>query len=194
VAYAVQRAPNLLLVDRWRGKITLLPAEPLDFVHPLTQRMHIKAVEVKRASLTPEPYKFLNYFTHAAAEIFFGRNLEAGLLLSQILAYPLTVFYGRSSVGKTSLLLARVGPRLEAEGYRVVYARMLGDPSAEVKVAVRGVPIGLLTPLDRGGRLSDMIADVLPPSGRGATVMAMWTWLWGTVVSPVGCIATIMEH
>ncbi len=171
LAYAVQWPPDPLLVDRWRGKITLLAAEPLAFIHRLTQGLQIKAVEVKRASLPPEPYKFLDFFTRADAEIFFGRDLEADLLLSQILAYPLTVFYGRSGVGKTSLLLARVGPRLDAAGYRVVYARMLGDPSAEVKAAVRGLSIGQLNQIDRGRRLIDVIADALPPGGRVVIVL-----------------------
>ena len=128
LAYAAQPRPDPLLVDRWHGKITLLDADSLPLVMQLAQSVRLEARKVTQATLPPEPYKFLDYYTRDDAAIFFGRDLEADLLLSTVLAHGLTVFYGRSGTGKTSLLLAKVAPHLEVAGYRVIYAHMLGDP------------------------------------------------------------------
>jgi putative ribosome biogenesis GTPase RsgA len=48
--------------------------------------------------------------------IFYGREWEAPALQRQIMAHKLTVLYGASGVGKTSVLQAGVIPRLEEDG------------------------------------------------------------------------------
>jgi hypothetical protein len=171
LAYAVQPYPDRLLVDRWRGKITLLDAEPLPVLVQLAQSVRMEARKEAQAVLPPEPYKFLDYYTRDDAAIFFGRDLEADLLLSTILAHNLTVFYGRSGTGKTSLLLAKVAPQLEAAGYRVAYARMLGDPVGEIKAAARGVTLEQLSYADRGRSLREVLVDAVPPGGRLVVVL-----------------------
>jgi hypothetical protein len=171
LAYAVQPRPDSLLVDRWRGKITLLDAEPLPLVMQLTQSVRVEARKAAQASLPPEPYKFLDYYTREDAAIFFGRELEADLLLSTVLARGLTVFYGRSGTGKTSLLLAKVAPQLEAAGYRAVYARMLGDPVSEIKAAVRQVSLESMSYADRGRTLREVLRGAVPPGGRLVVVL-----------------------
>ncbi|MCP4540109.1 MAG: SUMF1/EgtB/PvdO family nonheme iron enzyme [Chloroflexi bacterium] len=171
LAYGVQWPPDPLAVDRWRGKVQLIEAQALPFLAKLTQSIRVRAVEEERAALPPEPYKFLDYYTREDAAIFYGRDLEADLLLSTVLAHKLTVFYGRSGTGKTSLLLARVAPALEEKEYRVAYARMLGDPTAEVKAAVRQVHVSQLSPTDQARRLRDVLPGALPPSGRLVVVL-----------------------
>ncbi|MGB8647001.1 MAG: SIR2 family protein [Anaerolineae bacterium] len=171
LAYALQWPPNPVAADRWRGEIKLIEAEPLPFLLQLAQSMRVQSIETQRAVLPSEPYKFLDYFRREDAPIFFGRDLEADLLLSTILAHRLAVFYGRSGTGKTSLLLARVGPRLEEAGYRVTYARMLTEPVAAIKAAVRGVAPERLAYADQGTRLVDFMADALPPGGRMVVVL-----------------------
>ncbi|MFX1412106.1 MAG: SIR2 family protein, partial [Promethearchaeota archaeon] len=171
LAYAVQPVPDPLLVNRWHGKITLIDAEPLPFLIQLTKSVRIHEEEKIRAALPKEPYKFLDYYTREDAAIFFGRDLEADLLLSTILAHKLTVFYGRSGTGKTSLLLARVAPALEEAGYRVAYVRMLGDPASEVKAAVRGVPASQLAYADQGRCLHAVLVDAQPLIERLVVVL-----------------------
>ena len=170
-AFAVQWPPDRRSVDLWSGQVDLIEAEPLAFLSKLARQRQVVQVNAQRAALPPEPYKFLDYYTAKDVAIFFGRDLEADLLLSMVLAHPLSVFYGRSGTGKTSLLLARLLPRFEKERYHVAYARMLGDPSNEVKAALRGVGADELSYADRGRRLADVLADHLAPGRRQVIVL-----------------------
>ncbi len=170
-AFGVQWPATPLAVDRWRNKIDLAQVEPLDYLKGLAGRIHANVQERQAGALPPTPYKFLDYFTEADQAIFFGRDLEADLLLSTVLAHRFSVFYGRSGVGKTSLLLAEMGPKLKAQDYRVVYARMLGDPANEVKAAVRGVKLEELAYADRGRRMVDVLTDAVAPTDRLVVVL-----------------------
>lgn len=173
LAYAIQWPPNPLEVKRWHGQIAFIAAEPIAFLAKLVQSTS-KLIKPKTQSLKlpDKPYKFLDFFTREDSAIFFGRDLEADLLLSTILAHKLTVFYGRSGTGKTSLLLARVGPLLEEAGYRLIYARMLGDPTSEVKAAVLGVPIDQLADTDQKRPLISVLMDILSPQ-KGPLVIVL---------------------
>ena len=57
-------------------------------------------------------------------KLFFGRDRESDTLLHLILAEAMVVVYGKSGVGKTSLLNAGVLARLRAEGYLPLRARL----------------------------------------------------------------------
>jgi len=83
-------------------------------------------------SLPERPYKFLDYFEAADQAIFFGRDEEAGILQNQIMAHKLTILFGQSGVGKTSLINAGIIPRLEEEGYTSLYLRVLREPAASI--------------------------------------------------------------
>jgi formylglycine-generating enzyme required for sulfatase activity len=65
-----------------------------------------------------DPYPGLRAFTEDDAEFFFGRDSESKALLGQIATRSLTVIAGPSGVGKTSLVLAGVFPRLRQESER----------------------------------------------------------------------------
>jgi formylglycine-generating enzyme required for sulfatase activity len=171
LAYAVQWPPDLLAAERWRNKIAMIPVEPLAFLRQLAGDIRQVSQRKEQETLPTEPYKFLDYYTEQDAPIFFGRDLEADLLLSAILAQRLCVFYGRSGTGKTSLLRARVLPRLKATGYKPLYARMLGDPGAEIKAAARGIRPADLSYSDRGLSLRAFFDEVLPPGGRMVIVL-----------------------
>lgn len=172
LSFAVQWPPNPLATSRWRDRIMLLDERPLGFIERLTESVRLQADRREPGALPPEPYKFLDYYTQDDAAIFFGRDLEAELLLSTVLAHRLTVFYGRSGTGKTSLLLARVSPALQDKGHHLAYARMLGDPADEVKAAIRGLPgAGRLSHQDQTRRLADVITDALPLAGRLVVVL-----------------------
>ena len=58
------------------------------------------------------PYVGLTPFSEKDAEFFFGRTADIEIVATNLRAAPLTVFYGSSGVGKSSLLNAGVVPYL----------------------------------------------------------------------------------
>jgi hypothetical protein len=70
----------------------------------------------------PGPYSFDD--TPQDRRIFFGRSPEIELLSQQIIAARLLVLFGKSGLGKTSLLQAGVFPRLRAEGVLPIPVRL----------------------------------------------------------------------
>ena len=72
-----------------------------------------------------EPFQHLRRFTRDEARVFFGRGPEVLSLYSDITSKhgpAVTLYYGQSGVGKSSLLDAGLLPRLEKD-YQVVYVR-----------------------------------------------------------------------
>lgn len=61
------------------------------------------------------PYKGLQPYTEEDQDYFFGRARDVEILVANLLAAPLTILYGASGVGKTSVLQAGVIPRLRRE-------------------------------------------------------------------------------
>jgi WD40 repeat protein len=59
------------------------------------------------------PYKGLQPYTEADRAYFFGRERDQEVIASNLYAAPLTVLYGASGVGKSSVLLAGVVPQLK---------------------------------------------------------------------------------
>lgn len=60
------------------------------------------------------PYLGLTPYDEGDADLFFGRRAERDLVVANLLTSRLTVMYGPSGVGKSSLLRAGVLPRLRA--------------------------------------------------------------------------------
>lgn len=58
------------------------------------------------------PYRGLEPFDEADAAFFFGRERESRLIAASLYAAPLTLLYGASGVGKSSVLRAGLLPRL----------------------------------------------------------------------------------
>jgi WD40 repeat protein len=58
------------------------------------------------------PYVGLGYYTEDRANVFFGRDAERKVIVTNLRASRLTVLYAQSGVGKSSLLRAGVTPRL----------------------------------------------------------------------------------
>ncbi|MET0164720.1 MAG: hypothetical protein ABW318_06915, partial [Vicinamibacterales bacterium] len=69
------------------------------------------------------PWPGLESYEEDAQDFFFGRDHEAKTLLKKVLDAPVTVFYGRSGLGKTSLLRAGLFPLLREENYLPIYVR-----------------------------------------------------------------------
>ncbi len=60
------------------------------------------------------PYVGLQPYTEAERDYFFGREQDTETIAANLLTAPLTVLYGASGVGKTSVLAAGVAPYLRA--------------------------------------------------------------------------------
>ena len=91
------------------------------------------------------PYRFLDYFDIQDSKFFFGREREIEEVLDLVGSYPLAVVFGRSGIGKTSLIKAGVMARLLGvaqdetpigdEPWLPVYAHCEDDPTASVRQA-----------------------------------------------------------
>ena len=101
------------------------------------------------------PYKGLSAFADSELDalLFFGREREIEVIAANLIAAQLTVLYGPSGVGKTSLLRAGVTHRLRREGAAVaVVSTWSGDPVS-----------GLLSTVEREVRRVVPDAGSLPP-------------------------------
>ena len=92
------------------------------------------------------PYKGLNAFDDSELDalLFFGREREQEIVVANLIASRLTVLYGPSGVGKSSLLSAAVARRLRElpeEPLVVVFSRWSEDPAAALAESV-GTALG----------------------------------------------------
>lgn len=77
------------------------------------------------SEVTPEtPWLGLRSFTREVKEYFFGREAELADLFERVVHRPLTILFGQSGLGKTSLLQAALVPRLEEAGFRPILIRL----------------------------------------------------------------------
>jgi hypothetical protein len=85
----------------------------------------------------PRPYVGLRPYSELEHGLFFGRDRDAQLLVNKILSARLTLVYGASGVGKSSLLRARVAPDLRDEEIgdtEVVFFDGWREPDAEAAI------------------------------------------------------------
>ena len=95
------------------------------------------------------PYKGLNAFDDSDLDalLFFGRERETEIVVANLIASRLTVLYGPSGVGKSSLLRAAVARSLRElpeQPLVVVFSSWSDDPNAALSEAV-GEASGLAT-------------------------------------------------
>ena len=143
--------------------------------------MSIQAAAAAPAAVAtrPSPYQGLVPYSEGDAEWFFGRDEWAEVIADNFRAYRVTVLYGVSGVGKSSLLHAGLIRRLADEGREnmavsgsprllpVVFSSWsLDDPVAALKEAVR----------DAAERISP---DWQSPDGALADVLGAWPGLVG---------------
>ncbi|MFL6592592.1 MAG: hypothetical protein ACJ8GK_07800 [Luteimonas sp.] len=87
------------------------------------------------------PWLGLFSYSEATLAYFHGRDEETGELARRVQRKLLTVLFGQSGLGKTSLLRAGIVPRLRAEGYCPIYVRIdyapdSPPPSEQIKQAI----------------------------------------------------------
>lgn len=123
------------------------------------------------------PYTGLNPFSITDAPFFFGRDHERDLIVANLMASRLTVLYGPSGVGKSSVLNAgalnsiwRTYGRLAQDGRRqviaVAFQRWQANPAAELVRALTG---SLGAPAE--GTLTDKLAAW--STNRGGRLLLM---------------------
>jgi len=76
------------------------------------------------------PWLGLSSYTEETRAYFHGRDDEAAELARRVQRKNLTVLFGQSGLGKTSLLRAGLVPRLRGEGYCPVYVRVDYSPES----------------------------------------------------------------
>ncbi|MDE2358347.1 MAG: ATP-binding protein, partial [Betaproteobacteria bacterium] len=83
-----------------------------------------------QTSVDPQhPWLGLASFTEETQGYFYGREEEVAELGRRVQRKTLTLLFGQSGLGKTSILRAGIVPRLRPMGYCPVYVRV--DYSAE---------------------------------------------------------------
>jgi hypothetical protein len=96
------------------------------------------------------PWPGLAAYDETATEFFKGRAVEAAELLQLVQQAPLTVLYGKSGLGKSSLLQAGLFPLLRSQHFLPVY--LLLDFSDRTKEpSIEQIARRLTEELDRAG-------------------------------------------
>ncbi len=104
--------------------------------------MSSPASSVNEVTIDPEhPWLGLFSYSEETRAYFHGRDEETAELCRRVQRKLLTVLFGQSGLGKTSLLRAGIVPRLRAEGYcpiyvRIVYAPNSPTPAEQIKQAI----------------------------------------------------------
>jgi hypothetical protein len=177
-AYAVWPGASPDVIDGWAKDGLTLFAQPANellasLARETKRRERTLAAGVPTGPLTKPPYKFLDYYDTDDRDIFYGRQIESVRFFRLALSHRLTVLFGASGAGKTSLLKAGVLPLLHEQGYAAAYVRALDDPLA----AIRAEVLRLLREQGRiahdpgAPSLRDFFRAVLDPDERWVIVL-----------------------
>ena len=101
----------------------------LKTAQPLTE---FDIQEDKPGQITRRPYKFLDFYREADSDLFFGRESEIDSICSKILTHRSLILYGRSGVGKSSIIYAGIVPALKKEGPLVSVLRTFHNPAEDL--------------------------------------------------------------
>jgi tetratricopeptide (TPR) repeat protein len=87
------------------------------------------------------PWLGLASFTEDTQAFFYGRDEEVAELVRRVQRKLLTLLFGQSGLGKTSILRAGIVPRLRALGHcpvyvRIDYSREAPEPSEQIKQGI----------------------------------------------------------
>ena len=168
-AYAVTASdPDPLVTRYWEQQgVQICVREPLPFLEALAgavkalQRSPVPAPNPLATQAQPplpsQPYKALESYDAMDVAIFKGRSAESQQLANRILANPMTVLYGESGSGKTSLLDAGARPMLAAQ--RALLA--VATPAAGVPLTSR-LAASLAGAAERAGLQPPAASGLLP--------------------------------
>ena len=124
------------------------------------------------------PYKGLMPYAEEDAALFFGREAEKEIIAANLQAYRLTLLYGASGVGKSSVLRAGVAHHLRQLAAQAVTERGALEFVVVVFSSWRDDSVPHLI-----ASIRDSVADALvgaspaisPPSGSLVETLAQWT-------------------
>ena len=158
---------DALVPEKFKVAAHLAPARrrAVAGLHPsaagtLERAPRMKTVQPDIATETtidPEnPWLGLSSYSEETRAYFHGRDDEAAELARRVQRKLLTVLFGQSGLGKTSLLRAGLVPRLRGSGFCPVYVRIdyapeSPSPAEQIKQAIFKVD-GRGGALDAGGR------------------------------------------
>src|SRR5262249_42363101 len=117
------------------------------------------------------PWLGLRAFTEEAQSYFFGRSHEIDDLYERVVDKALTVLFGQSGLGKSSLLQAALVPRLRATGWVPVLIRL--DPDPGVPPLESQVLDRLRTALESAG-YAEQAAAVAAAQAGGDGAAPLW--------------------
>lgn len=136
--------------------------------------------------LTPDrPWLGLASYQEQHRSYFFGRRLEENELFERVKRHRLTILYGPSGLGKTSLLQAGLCPRLAAENWLPIRVRLTFPERSEnnVEAEPHTLLIQILTHLadaliavgsESGKRLHDTLAKAGSPDFTLPSLWEIW--------------------
>lgn len=138
---------------------------------------------------TINPYVGPRTFTEKEERFFFGREREARDLTARIVSERLLLFYAQSGAGKSSLLYARIIPKLrDEERFQVLpVGRVSGELPAGVATVDNVYAFNLMTSLDQSDTqperlaslaLSDFLARLARETVVAADGQRSWRWVY----------------
>ena len=83
------------------------------------------------------PFKFLDAFTLADKDVFFGREEETEALYQMVFQTPLSLVYGLSGTGKTSLIQCGLAGKFDGPDWYPIWVRRNDDLNDSLKAAVQ---------------------------------------------------------
>ncbi len=108
------------------------------------------------------PWPGLDSFEETASDFFHGREAEGDELVRRVIEAPVTVLFGKSGLGKTSLLKAGLFPRLRLRHFLPIYVRLAVSPAAPAFIE----------------QVHDALRDTLARERADAPEMASGESLW----------------
>ena len=108
------------------------------------------------------PWPGLDSFEETASDFFHGREAEGEELVRRVIEAPLTVLFGKSGLGKTSLLKAGLFPRMRQRHLLPVYVRLAVTSTAPALI----------------DQVRDALRDTLAREGVDAPPMTDGESLW----------------
>jgi len=113
--------------------------------------------------MNPSPFKFLDSYTRADIDGFFGRERETAELFRQCFLSNILVVYGGSGTGKTSLVQCGLSSRFQDSDWLPLPVRRSGDMLQALRDAMRAATITPIDSDDLGELASNLYLDHFKP-------------------------------